>query len=416
MSIGSRPTVERLGAMVLRVRGPVIAFVLTLLGFMWLSVLAGQRYDLFTLSYYFAAQGSRTPPAEVVVVPITNDTFKLLRHNPARPLPAAQLADIIERIVQFEPSALVIDAAIPADPTDITSASRIAKAMHSTFTVLGDGRQALGASSSGNPVVAALLNDEENVRNAAAINSKLPLLRNLGYVTTFTVQRETVLNSVDAASKNDSMRAAHILSALWGQQEAGRFERRFINFYGEPGTIKSASSVALLEREDEAQLGAELRGRIVVLGFASPNLQRGPALEDTYMTPVSTKTFYSPELLATIAANMFDGSAIRQPAAGLRGSLLALFFVLSAALAIFPRVRISVIANVILCVVTCVLPAYLLRKYLWVPGLTFLPVLCVLSLAISVCRYHTVLTTLKSRIRKIFRFDLDGGAALDRDL
>src|SRR4051812_8280193 len=91
----------------------LVALLVALASVEFWNTESGQKLDLWALNNFFEMRGPLSPPNDVVIVAIDDQTYKELDISTRLPFPRRFMAEALENIVRADPKVLILDARIP---------------------------------------------------------------------------------------------------------------------------------------------------------------------------------------------------------------------------------------------------------------------------------------------------------------
>lgn len=268
------------------------------------------RFETVLLDLRIALTGTRTPPADIVIVVIDD---RALGVTGQYPLPRDRLAELIGKISAAGARTLVTDILLTGASEPEMDAA-LARALLGIPTVLAAAGQARAASPSTNttpvnfvPVITSVLSPAPAFTDVAAVG-----LANIVTDTGGTPRHiPQMFMTPDGLQQSFSLRGAGLyLQQLPEITASGlRLGERTrpldlgwhlaLNYYGPGGTIPTISAATVLD--GAAEVIAHLKGRLVVLGVDAT------AVGDRFATPFDP-VMPGVEVQATGIANLIDGT------------------------------------------------------------------------------------------------------------
>lgn len=357
------------------VRQIVLAEVIAIAAMVTGSSHQGIVFDQWVLRQFFEFRGARLPPPDLLIIAIDDLSYQALGASMNFPLPRRYIASALERLVSASPRLLVLDAAIPAEPTlDPESDRRIESAIKRLPTTIWSGEMPSGSGAGTSGVI---LRSDERFRAAARLELPMTVFGSGGVVSYISS------NQSPYAPLFERVPITKALIALGKMNVAAPGPNDLINFYGAAGTIPRVSVSELLS-DDSKALRPQIAGKILLMGYQSLARGRGTMEKDEFPVTVSPHPMFGLEIHASVVGNLIDHSWLfRLKLADERLLLLlASFIVACAGLRARPRKALPLIGLVMIAITSGGYWQFS-RNFFWFGGIGMLLVSCLVTILIS---------------------------------
>jgi len=270
----------------------------------------GQGLEMRFLDLWFNLRGEVSPPGEIVVVSMDEDSYGVLGFPLHQPWPRAAHATLLKRLASAGAKQVVFDVTFLDAGVSAEADDELAQAMRLVPTIIGAdvvrGKEEHSEKQ-------ALKRPLDKFCEAARV-ALVGLPKDGEKVRRFLLPTRTY--SRDIINDLPSLAAA----TCGTTNQPG--PRDLIRFYGGPRTFQKYSYYQVLETE--VPLPPEkLRNKIIFVGLITQT-ELGKAEKDSFLTPFSRVGETSGvEIHATAAANLLQGDWIRRATASAEASLLA---------------------------------------------------------------------------------------------
>jgi len=254
-----------------------------------------RRSGLDTL---FSLRGVRTPPPEVCVVAIDDDSYDVIERDKSLAWPRALHAELIRTLRQEGAKAVAFDVLFldPGADTDVDAA--FASALADTANVV------LGASVviTEDPLFnqSQIQEPYEPFANAAAAIADVNLPTDTDGVIRYAWPAR------EGGGPGLALAAYELATGDISQRTS---DTRFIDYYGPARTIKTVSIYQALDPKKYLPPGF-FKDKIVFVG-ASQDAAPGLAPKDAFLTPFRGRTTFGVEIHAALAANFLEHRRIK---------------------------------------------------------------------------------------------------------
>jgi adenylate cyclase len=354
------------------------------------SNLESTGYDLL-----FALRGPRTPPADVVVVAIDNDSYEPLGVPQRAVWPRTLHADLIRTLADEGARAIAFDVLFLGESDPVQDINLEFALDEAGIVILGSELQ----------VVKDPRFRQTNLREphapfseaaAAVADVTLPTERDgvIRYTWLDRGERPTLaLSAVEVATGVDLP-----------QDE----RRRYIDYYGPRRTIPTRSIYQALDPETYLPPGF-FKDKIVFVGLSETAVTADTG-KDAYLTPYRGKggdSTYGVEIHATIAANLLEGREILRPAPWKGWLWLLLVSFVGALVFAYTRPLLGFVALIGVEIVPWAV-AFLAftTGRVWLPLIIPAAFLLPLTYVLSLLWYYMTIVRDRERIRRAFGFYL----------
>jgi len=255
----------------------------------------GQSIQYAWFDRWIALRGPITPPSEVVVVAMDEQSYDELGLSPTEAWPRAVHARLIEKLASLGAARVIFDVLFVGPGAQPEGDRAFAEALSKMPVVLG--AEITQQESSGYELTGLTTPYEPFAKNAVT-TALVNLPERDGVVRSFFVPGE----DVGFALPSLATAAAKVNTPLPD-------DRALINFYGAASRGPRVFSYYQV-LEEAVPFPAELiRGKTVFVGLMLQT-ELGPAQKDSFMTPFGR--MFGVEIHATAAANIIEGRWIRR--------------------------------------------------------------------------------------------------------
>ena len=262
----------------------------------------GQMLEHRALDLWFQIRGPVSPPSEIVVVAMDEDSYEALGFALNAAWPRAAHAALLRQMATNGARRVVFDVVFFDPGPSPTADDELAEAMQAVPTVIGaEVRQVDDQGYSKWTLHLPFV----NFRHVPTGLVGHPIED--GYSRRFLVP--------EAMSSSNVTEGYASLASLASGRTNGPGPRDFIRFYGPPRTIRTYSYYQVFQN-DPPLPAAIFRDKIVFVG-KSLGTALGPSESDAFLTSGSRARMFGVEIHATAAANLLEGKWIR------RGSVAA---------------------------------------------------------------------------------------------
>lgn len=269
---------------------------------------AGQQLERFMLHRWFALRGPRPIPQGIVLVRLDGPAYAKVNLLPGERFPRAALAQGINRMKEAGAKLIVLDL-VPIRESNSSEADELlAKALADSPSVIGRYNEILEDTDvSGKKRRQKLLNKPHAMFADAA---KAVIQTEIRGEQDGSAERICLSNDITVLSDTRVPLLEPLRRFVFPDiREPGGSD--YINYYGGPSSLASMSFADLLG--DGSKLTPEVfKDRVVFVGVMLPAGTGIAAGKDTSPTSFSREQMYGVEIHATIAANLLDGSWVRQ--------------------------------------------------------------------------------------------------------
>jgi CHASE2 domain-containing sensor protein len=269
-----------------------------------LTPTVGVLLDLKLLQTFYTLRGPRTPPSDVVLVGIDDETYRVLELSAKYPVPRKYIAEALETISRGNPRVVILDARLPKEEgIDDAADARIEEAIRNAPTSIWSGEL---PGSDGKTMV---LPSAERFRAAAAL--ELPMLV---YATPLKSTEMISLTNLKARDHSLAERVpiSRALTQLGGFELDNPGAEALTNFYGPAGGIPSISLSRFLSSVKNSEI-PNIQGKVVIIGLQSKLFARGTMAKDEYIVPSAPLGMFGVEMHASVISNLLDRSWLRLP-------------------------------------------------------------------------------------------------------
>lgn len=302
----------------------LLAFIVAFIPLYMIGSGRSEAYEPLLLKSWFQQRGNRPVPQSVSIVKLDKRAYAKLNLSPGELFPRKALAEGIRKVAAAGVSLIVLDA-VAQRPSDDPNVDReLAEVFATTPTVIMQSSEIVVDNDiHGNQRRTKLYNKNIEILAGSAqavIQSHVRLTD--GIVREICLSNDRDVFSADRVPLLEPLRK-FVTPDI---PEPGGFD--FINYYGPPSSIPSASFAELVGPTFD--LPPEFfKGRVVFIGSHSDSGSGAEAGKDSFLTPVSADWMFGVEIHATIAANLLDHSWIRRlpPLSAAAIQVLLLFFI-----------------------------------------------------------------------------------------
>lgn len=258
------------------------------------------KANLWSLDTWFMLRGATTPPKNIVVVRIDDESYERLGASELRPWPRELQTRLLQRLADAKPRGIVIDFVFKEE-TELATDNQLAAAMAHSPTFIAEGVQhRVRATSSGviRTTTKRILPIPKFQEAAAGVFS-IGIRQSSGVIREFPLVGSSSFNYPPLAP------------VVFGDENFGYHQvpssNDLINYYGPNGTLRSVSFADVLSLSD-AEL-EPFKDSWFLIGFHR-TLPTQSVRPDMFQTPYSGKTA-GVEIHATMLGNLLQGDWIR---------------------------------------------------------------------------------------------------------
>ena len=270
---------------------------------------------------WFASRGPRTVPSSVSVIRVDTRSYRRLGLCLNGPLPAEVLATAIEKARDAGARLIVLDYLLEREWKDEADNVRLVKALAESPVVIGRALQPfIDTGMDGKRRISVeRISPQESFAKSA--KGTVPLMVRIGdnVVSRISLSDDDSLQSLERAPLLKPLRQ-FVSAAI---REPGDYD--LINFYGEPYGI---ADVPIYEVASNGEVVPReiFKDRVVFIGGVDlPGSNEGK--DDSFSISGSDHVMWGVEILATITANLLDGSMIRRLAPATEDRIAVCFFI-----------------------------------------------------------------------------------------
>lgn len=262
--------------------------------------------DQLLIRQLYAFRGKLSPPKDVVLVAIDDESFGQLKASPRWPFPRKHLAAAVERLVDAAPKIIILDLTAVLEENDPASDSRLVAAMQRGKVTIGQGWTSASEEDKVQEFVM-----EVDPKFGAAAKAVVPMYIALenGKVWLLGLVGKQSQDPHAALPPQEKYPLYEPLRSVAGIDLSVPPHNALINFYGPPGTMPRIPLYKVLDPQFD---GAQVRDKVVLLGFQSLARMRGQFYQESFPAVVSTSVMYGSEIHATIAANLIERSWLKR--------------------------------------------------------------------------------------------------------
>jgi CHASE2 domain-containing sensor protein len=265
--------------------------------------------DPTALRGLFAIRGQIEAPSSTSIVRLDGEAYSKVKRMPGQFFPRRELAAGLRKITDAGAKLIIIDG-IVEQPSDDPEADRLlADAIAATPTVVGRASEIVNNENLEDGSITKkrrLIKPMEMISQAAKQVVQTELQRTNGVVEEICLSNDYNLFSVERVPLLAPLRQ-FISQDL---REPGG--RDFINFYGPPSSLRSISFAKLMEERPASDFSLFFKDRVVFIGEHNARTGGESKGTDLFRTTASFQDMFGVEILATISANLIDGSWIKR--------------------------------------------------------------------------------------------------------
>lgn len=355
--------------------------------------------NVLQLDVLMFLQGNRTPPSDIVVVGIDDETLRWLSPNVRQPIRRADAANLIRKLHEVSCLGIILDIVI-YEMEDADS-DKLADALRSGFSAIGYAEQPVNAL--GRKSVVPSVSDVKFQQAASMI---VPLIVNNNSVVVdmcvdYDFNRELYRDDTTCPFMLKPVKK------LLNRNIKTPPSDSLINFYGPSKTLNYISMKSVLSMP-VSKLESLVKDKIVFVGFTA-ELDTGEKenASELFRVPGFWRKMFGMEIHATIAGNLIDGSWIRRlPVAQDRAVIfigLAIIVVIAFQMTPFVAVVFLSISTIVWWILTWIV---FVNNHLFVTGAGIVTVLYVLTVVAIFCyhniHYRNVIKRYESCFRLVF--------------
>lgn len=280
----------------------VMAFLLAAVYFLLAMPAVGvvDKLNLWSLDTWFMVRGAITPPKDIVVVRIDEESYEQLGVSELMPWPRELHSKLLERLAKIDPRGIVIDFVFK-DETELATDEQLANAMTLSRTFIAEGmryRMELPSERASQAVVKRIPPNRRFLDAATGVFS-IGIRQSGGVVRQFPFVG------------SDSFSYPPLAPVVFGPENFGPHQvpspHDQINYYGPNGTIRSVSFAEALSLS-EAKLKS-FSDSWFLIGFHR-TLPTQSVRPDTFQAPYPGKTA-GVEIHATMLGNLLSGDWLK---------------------------------------------------------------------------------------------------------
>ena len=342
----------------------------------------------FGLDALFALRGQRTPPPEVCVVAIDDDSYKVIERDRALAWPRALHAELIRALKREGARVVAFDVLFEDPGLDPAPDEALAQALAEAGNVI------LGAS--------LVVTDDPLFRQAQVQEPYEPFARAAAAVAYVNIppDADNVIRFVFPAREGKPGFGLAAYELAYGDRSHRTPDARYIDYYGPARTIKTISIYQALDPKKYLPPGF-FKDKIVFVG-KSRDAEPGNADKDTFPTPYRGTTF-GVEIHATIAGNLIENREIKLPDRRLEVALLFLLPIVASLtfMALRPLVGGAAFVVLLLAPWTMAYVAFT-QSNLWVPVVIPSAIQLPVAYGLSLIWYYLTTVRDREKIKRAF--------------
>jgi len=340
------------------------------------SVAARMEYLLEDI--YFALRGPISPPKELVIVSVDRKSYEALGVSPFSTLPRKYIAELLKVLAQERVKGVVFDTIFAGPSDDPAGDDALAQALQNpNIAIVGD----------------AGIPKEIDLGTRLVPYQKFSAAK-VGHVRLFP--EFGVVRRFGRLWQKEYQPLSVVGASFLGDAQKIPDGTDLINYYGEAESIPSIPIYKVLKGEFKA---GDFKDKLVFVGWGMKIEGPGQA-KDSFAVPTSKSTVFGVEIQATLAANIIDGSYIKNLFEPLRENLrllfIGVFLVTMAALSLKPQ-GCAIFLGGLVSIWACVSYSFFL-KGVFVPGLGLVALFVPPIIVGNSLHYYLVIT----RSRRIF--------------
>ncbi len=265
----------------------------------------GNLDEVLLLKTLFNLRGEVSPPDNLAIVSIDDNTYKELALSPRKPIPREVVGKALQTIQEDKPTLLILDLYSPKEEDELEGTKAVIKALE-----MGPSSIASAPINHKDDPINLFLSDPSIVE---AATYEIPMAVGLSANYAVYISRDPTNQNQHSLEET-----IPLFKPLLKQVESTLKvpePNSIINYYGPPNTIRSFSLWELFSQERLIPKGF-FKDKVVVVGFKSELKGRGHSDKEVLGVPIWNKTsgyeMYGVEIHANIAGNLMDGNWIRR--------------------------------------------------------------------------------------------------------